>query len=219
MVYIKAAVEREKKRHPGKEIVPSGVFYYRIQDPLLDGKVMDEVLRGTEEEKKEQMEKEMLKALRPDGLVNLSGENLKHLQKIQSGDSVAVPVKYTKTGTLSKASKVASETDFDTLMRYAQKKVEEIHQKIADGEVAALPYRQGTETGCDYCKYRHICGFDLKVPGYHYRNLEKLSKEEAIQKMTAEVGTGLKQPEKSKKIGMAEKEEQPDKEKNSKEEQ
>ena len=87
MVYIKAAVEREKKRHPGKEIVPSGVFYYRIQDPLLDGKVMDEVLRGTEEEKKEQMEKEMLKALRPDGLVNLSGENLKHLQKI--------PVSYT----------------------------------------------------------------------------------------------------------------------------
>ena len=37
--------------------------------------------------------------------------------------------------------------------------------------------------------------------------------------MTAEVGTGLKQPEKSKKTGMAEKEEQPDKEKNSKEEQ
>lgn len=219
MVYIKAAVEREEKRHPGKEIVPSGVFYYRIQDPLLDGKVMDEILRGTEEEKKEQMEKEMLKVLRPDGLVNLSGENLKHLQKIQSGDSVAVPVKYTKSGSLSKTSKVASETDFDTLMRYAQKKVEEIHQKIADGEVAALPYRQGTETGCDYCKYRHICGFDLKVPGYHYRNLEKLSKEEAIQKMTAEVGTGLKQPEKSKKTGMAEKEEQPDKEKNSKEEQ
>ena len=52
MVYIKAAVEREEKRHPGKEIVPSGVFYYRIQDPLLDGKVMDEILRGTEEEKK-----------------------------------------------------------------------------------------------------------------------------------------------------------------------
>ena len=180
---------------------------------------MDEILRGTEEEKKEQMEKEMLKVLRPDGLVNLSGENLKHLQKIQSGDSVAVPVKYTKSGSLSKTSKVASETDFDTLMRYAQKKVEEIHQKIADGEVAALPYRQGTETGCDYCKYRHICGFDLKVPGYHYRNLEKLSKEEAIQKMTAEVGTGLKQSEKSKKTGMAEKEEQPDKEKNSKEEQ
>ncbi len=26
----------QKKRHPEKEVVPAGVFYYRIQDPIVD---------------------------------------------------------------------------------------------------------------------------------------------------------------------------------------
>ncbi len=36
MVYMDAAVEFQKKRHPDKEVIPAGVFYYRIQDPLVD---------------------------------------------------------------------------------------------------------------------------------------------------------------------------------------
>lgn len=192
MVYIKAAAKREQELYPGKEIIPSGVFYYRIQDPFLDGKVMDEVLHGTSEEKEQQIQSEMLKALRPDGLVNLSGDTLRHLDKRSFGDSIAAPLKHNKTGGLSKASKVASETEFDLLMRYAEWKVRQTHQKIADGEVLAIPYRKGTETGCDYCAYRHICGFDLKVPGYHYQNLEKMTTEQAIQKMAAACGQDKK---------------------------
>ena len=35
-VYLNAALGIEKKKHPDKEIVPAGIFYYRIQDPLVD---------------------------------------------------------------------------------------------------------------------------------------------------------------------------------------
>ena len=36
VVYMDAALEREEKRHPGKEAVPAGMFYYHIQDPVVD---------------------------------------------------------------------------------------------------------------------------------------------------------------------------------------
>ncbi|MDO5589655.1 MAG: helicase-exonuclease AddAB subunit AddB [Lachnospiraceae bacterium] len=185
MVYMKAATEREQKIHPGKEIIPSGVFYYRIQDPLLDGKVMDKVANEPDEVKEEHRNKELLKTLLPDGLINMKANTLEHLEHGKNGESLAVPVKFNKNGSLSKTSKVASEEEFELLMEYAQKKVKETHQEIIEGNVLPVPYRQGTETGCDYCAYRHICGFDLKVPGYHYRDLSKISKEEAFQKMKA----------------------------------
>ena len=35
VVYMDAAVE-EEKRHPEKEVVPAGMFYYHIQDPIVD---------------------------------------------------------------------------------------------------------------------------------------------------------------------------------------
>ena len=54
---------------------------------------------------------------------------------------------------------------------------------ILQGESAALPYRKGQESGCDYCGYRHVCGFDVKIPGYHYRDIGKMTKEEAIAAM------------------------------------
>ena len=43
----------------GRDIVPAGIFYYRIQDPVVDRKDSDE-----------DVEKEHLKELRLDGLVN-----------------------------------------------------------------------------------------------------------------------------------------------------
>ena len=38
-------------------------------------------------------------------------------------------------------------------------------------------------TGCDYCAYRAICGFDTRIEGYEYRRLEKYSKEDVLEKI------------------------------------
>ncbi len=174
MVYIDAAVRMEEQRHPGWEVVPAGVFYYRIHDPLVD-KEKD----GGEEET-------ILKELRPDGLINLKDEVLRHLDHIQSGESLAVPVKYNKNGSLARGSKAVPEEEFQLMMRHAARKVEEAHRGILAGRTEAVPYRKGQETGCDYCRYRHICGFDVKIPGYGYRDIGSMSREEAIAAMAAE---------------------------------
>ena len=72
------------------------------------------------------------------------------------------------------------------MMRHAARKVKEAHRGILEGRTEVSPYRKGQETGCDYCQYRHICGFDMKIPGYEYRDIGKMSKEEAVAAMLAE---------------------------------
>ena len=175
MIYMDAAVSVEEKRHPGKEVIPAGVFYYRIQDPLVD-----------KTEDKEEADRAILKQLKPDGIIPLDTEILKHLDRDASGESLAVPVKYNKNGTVSGYSKVVSGEDFAAMISHARKKVDDARTRILSGDVSALPYRRGQESGCDYCPYRHICGFDIKVPGYEYRDIGSVGKEEALAAMRRE---------------------------------
>lgn len=174
MVYMDAALQLEQKKHPEKEILPAGVFYYRIQDPLID--------RPKEGEEQESI----LKELKPDGMISLEKEVLGHLDHCMVGESSVIPVKYNKNGSLSKSSKAASAQDFYLMMKYAVNKVEEIRQKILSGDVKVNPYRRGTETSCDYCGYRQICGFDTKMEGYRYREIDAMSVDKVIQAMKGE---------------------------------
>lgn len=175
MVYMDAALSEQERRHPGMEAVPAGVFYYRLSDPVVD--------KGEED-----TEAAVLKELKPDGIINLQDEVLEHLDRRREGESLAVPIKYNKNGSLSKTSKAVPEEEFRLMMGHALKKIETAHREILKGETAAAPYRRGTESGCDYCGYRHVCGFDLKVPGYRYRDIGKMSKEEAVAAMKKDAG-------------------------------
>jgi ATP-dependent helicase/nuclease subunit B len=96
-------------------------------------------------------------------------------------------VKKTKDNALGKYSKVASAEDFGTMMEYAETKVEQLHREILEGNVKAMPYRMGEKTGCDYCKYKQICGFDTRIDGYEYKDIHALSDEEAIAAMKKEL--------------------------------
>ena len=177
MFYMDGAVRQQKERYPEKEIIPAGVFYYRIQDPYIERKS-----GATEEED----QKSLLKALKPDGVINLKDEVLEHLDHRMSGESEVIPVKYNKNGSLAKASKTVPAEQFELMMDFATAKIQRAHEEILRGDIKAEPYRRGQETGCDYCQYRHICGFDTRIEGYGYRNIDKMSKEEAFSKMQAE---------------------------------
>lgn len=179
MVYMNQAMEMMKKRYPDKETVASGIFYYRIQDPLVE--------RGNE---KETVKEKILKELRPDGLISLEKNSLTHLEHIKEGESLAVPVKFKKDGSLAASSRTVTGKDFTALSRYADEKVKELHDRIASGEVKVNPYRQGNRTGCDYCAYRHICGFDTKIPGYCYHDIEKFGKQEAMERIQRSIEEG-----------------------------
>ena len=49
-------------------------------------------------------------------------------------------------------------------------------------------WRHCREEMCIRDRYKHVCGFDETIPGYNYRDIEKLGKEEALAKMKAQKG-------------------------------
>lgn len=180
VVYMEEALKLEERKHPGKKAVPAGIFYYRMKDPVVDKEIDEEKLNEA-----------ILKELRLDGLVNGDEAVVQRLDKEFSGTSSVIPVARTKSG-YSKASKTLSTEEFAEVLRYAGDKRKELGEAMKNGEADALPYALGQQTGCDYCQYRHICGFDEQIEGYEYRRLPKWNQEEVIARIEGKETEGGK---------------------------
>ena len=175
VVYMSEALKLEEKKHPGKKAVPAGIFYYQMKDPVVAKEVdMDKV------------EQAILRELRVDGLVNAEEAVIQRLDKEFTGSSDVIPVAKTKTG-YSKQSKMISGEDFEALLSYADKKTAELQNRMWNGESDASPYEMGQMTGCDYCEFHNICGFDASIPGYQYRRFRKASSEQVMEKIRVDI--------------------------------
>lgn len=89
---------------------------------------------------------------------------LQHLEHHRTeGESLAVPVKLPKNGSLAKSSRPCrrKNSDHDAACGKKSRRNPPEHLKRRD---EGLAIQKRPETGCDYCKYRHVCGFDVKVP-------------------------------------------------------
>lgn len=172
-VYLSAAMDYLRKHHTDKEIIPAGIFYYHIDDPIVA--------------KSEQVEEEIYKSLRMNGLVNEDKTVIALMdQKLAGPDgtlaaslkSDIIPAETNKDGELNKRSVAASQRQMKAMVEYVNKKLTEDSSKILEGNTELNPYRSGEQTACDYCEYRSACGFDIRLPGHGYRNLAKKSADD-----------------------------------------
>lgn len=169
VVYMDAAMELLERRSPQKEIVPAGIFYYNINDPVIE---KEGEMSG------EEIQDKMLKALRMNGLVNSSLDAISHLDREIKSESDVIPVSL-KEGILQEAkSSVAGEKRFQALRTYVREKLASEGREILNGAAEANPYKQGGRTACDYCPYHAVCGFDLKTEGFGYRRFKALKSDE-----------------------------------------
>ena len=95
--------------------------------------------------------------------------------------SSIIQVNLTKSG-YAKSSLLASAEEFDNMISFACRRIEDAGESIRKGDISLNPYRQGDHTGCDFCSYMDICRFRAGRFGTDWREEEK-SKEE----MEAEV--------------------------------
>ncbi len=176
VVYMDAVLEMTQRRNPGKEVVPAGILYYNISDPLApkDKKVVDD----SGEPDPEAVNAEILKQLRMNGLINSELEVIRHLDRSIEKESDIIPVVLKDGNVQEGKSSVADRQRFEWLRRYVHKRVKQAGREILDGEIGTQPYKSGMRTACDYCPYHAICGFDKKTPGYEYRRLKSRKTEE-----------------------------------------
>ena len=174
VVYMNAALEMEKKKHPLKEVVPGGLFYYNIEDPVIEADVSD-----TEDDVKAKI----LKELKPKGLVNGESSIYRSMDLVFDKSSDVIPVELKQDNTLSKRSSVASTEEFEMIMKYVNHHIQKTGKEIYQGNVEVKPFVMDTSSACKYCSYQAVCGYDRKIPGFEERREGKIEKEEILERM------------------------------------
>ncbi|MCD8096519.1 MAG: helicase-exonuclease AddAB subunit AddB [Lachnospiraceae bacterium] len=169
-VYLNAALELESRNGGGKAR-PAGMFYYHIEDPLLD--YLDE----------EDPARRLLKELAWNGIVNDDREVLLLQDRGAQAGSDVLPVKFKKDGGYTAASSVADEEQLLALSRHASAKLKDYGERILRGEVSLAPYELRQEDACRFCAYHSVCGFDRRLPGCEKRRLEPLEPDEVWEKI------------------------------------
>ena len=195
VVYMDAALKMQENRHPGKQAVPAGIFYYHIDDPVIDredGMTDEEIEAG------------ILRRLRMNGLVNSSLDVIRHMDRDIEKESDVIPVALKDGYVQEVKSSVAGGKRFARLADFVNGQLKTMGGEILDGNVAVNPYKQGNRTACDYCPYHSVCGFDLKTDGYGFRRFrpmkaeeiwKEIDPEESDENETEEQESGNRKPE------------------------
>ena len=164
-LYMDYVLQREKERNPNREVLPSALFYFTMDNPVIPY------------EEDFDPEKERLKAFKPSGLVNLSEESLSHLEK-REGESLLLPVQC-KNGEVEEKGAAVSSEKLEALLEFVKKEMLKGAKRIKEGEKGISPIRkEGDITACSYCPYHSICGFDEDLPNFRYRNPDSRTDEE-----------------------------------------
>ena len=174
VVYMNAAMELEKQKHANKEIIPGGMLYYHIDDPVIE---------ITEQMTESQIQEAMLRELKPDGLVNSEEAVYSAMDKYFEKKSDVIPVELKQSGEISSRSSVVSTEEFDVLREFVNNRIMDLGKEIYDGNVEISPFAEGNTSSCSYCPYKAVCGFDVKIKGYEERKCKKVDKKTLLDRM------------------------------------
>ncbi len=177
VVYMNAALEREKKRHPEKEVVPAAMLYYHVADPAVEMET---------EMTPEEINEQLLLQLCTNGIVNSDDAIAARLDGKTQGKSDVIPVEYKKDGQFTSRSSVLTTEELQEISSYVNKKVYRLGREILDGRIEVKPYENGAETACTYCSFKGVCGFDGGMPGFTFQRLKAMDKNEAMEAIRQE---------------------------------
>ena len=175
VLYMNAALELEAGRHPGKEAVPAALLYYHVEDPSVETPV---------ELTDEEIQEELSRQLRMQGVVNSDAGIVERLDGEMETRSDVIPVERKKDGTFSARSSVLTRQELQLVSDHVNRRIAGIGREILDGRISLDPYKKGSEEACTWCAFKRVCGFDPAMPGLSMRKLEELDQKEILERMS-----------------------------------
>ncbi len=172
-IYLSALL---KSDHPNFQstLKPAGVFYFKIDDPMITTEQMD----------MDKIESELRKALKMRGITLKDVEVVRAIDREIVKDSEVLPVTLKSDGDFSKNSSVLSEDEWHVILNYVEAKVAGLSEQILSGRVSIEPYKKNNnDNACTYCNYKAICQFDMLFEGNQYKYLQKYNMEQVLQLM------------------------------------
>lgn len=175
-VYMDAVLSSYGAFKSGHPLCPAGMFYFKIDDPMVE----------SEDLTQEDIQRAIEKQLRMDGLVvgdryvaAFMDENLSE----EGSKSDVIPYELKKEGEPSRYASYLSEEHFNALLSHVRNGIYEVCQSMTAGNVSVSPYRCGNEVACDRCDYKGICQFDLSFKDNAYRQVNRLDRDDLIEKL------------------------------------
>ena len=175
IVYLDAAMREQEKaqKHKNKSVIPAGVFYYVLDDPIVEGE-----LNTTGEE----IDRQLRGELKLKGLYNTQSDCLDALDNTGEASSLVIPMTRTKDGIRSNKSAITT-TQFKALREYLNELILDKASEILSGQAEVSPYyKSENDNGCLYCQYGAVCGYDQSISGYKPRPCQTM-KDDEIWKM------------------------------------
>ena len=174
LTYLDAVSKQEN-------LTPAGILYFNLLEQMVQSDtVLDE----------EEFENEVRKIFKMNGLIVADVKIIKlHDNTIKDGEaSNIVPAALSKSGDINKRSTSAiSGEDFKVLQEYIYKTITKISKEIFSGKIDIFPYKKGGRTGCDYCSYKGICGFNTKNCNNKFNYIPNKKADDIIFKMKEEL--------------------------------
>lgn len=177
LVYLDAILKNSKQILK-TQCMPGGILYFKIDNPIIKSKKA-----LTEEE----IQVEVLKKLKMDGLLLKNVELVKAMDKDMETYSLVIPAAFKKDGDFTSTSSVVTEEQFELLRKYVNDKMIEICEEMLSGEVKIEPCKSSKVTYCDYCDYSAICQFDTSIRDNKYKIILKKKKDDLWNSMINKV--------------------------------
>lgn len=179
--YMGAAIEGIQHEYPDKKVLPGAMLYYHIDNPFVEA--------GGD---MEATERALLMSLRPKGRINDSNASVAAIDTEifhpDVSESEVVNLKKKKNGDFSATTQLLSEEDFGVLSEFVRHKAIETGENIASGKIKVAPYKNGQHSGCDYCPYHGICGFETGLDGYEYKTFDpSLDSKNVLERIREDV--------------------------------
>lgn len=147
LLYIHTLVEHGQELFDAQtSFLPGGVFYFNINDPLVDEVKVDEMLHKT-----------LLKSFKMSGMLLNDMDVINALHVGLAGHSDIYPVQVTSNGVSKKSSALDSDK-FTELQQFVQQKIVDTCNEIVSGRIDVKPYKK---TACEYCLYVAVCGVQI----------------------------------------------------------
>lgn len=163
MLYLQAVTR-------GMGGVPAGAYYFQVKDPLVASDT--DIIAA--------VQADLAKAFRLKGVTLAEAEVIRAMNG-DSGSAIIGQV-LRKDGSVSQNAMAADRAGMQALMDHSRHTAEALADRLYAGDIGIRPARDKKGSACDHCAYKGICGWDARLPGAEYRDLEQA---DAWERMTA----------------------------------
>lgn len=163
LVYLDALISNAE-HYIEKQAVPGAILYFKIDDPII---------KGTQNMSDEEIEKEVMKKLKMNGLLLRDAKVVREMDKDMEGFSLIIPARMNKDGSLSKSPSVISMDQFQLLRKYVRETLVNLCEDMLSGNIEIKPSKEKRYSACNFCSYSAICQFDSTMKDNKYRYVNK----------------------------------------------